>query len=197
MHGSIAPVKSKTSFRSIRNPVTPIAAGARAGRGGSPSGRRLRLVIAGHFHAKFRSGSKHHLTALDIRLRILIAKRVNRGTLTTSPAVERLDPKLTRGVQRFIAARNEQARPAGAARAIACRPCGVRRGDGAARGPASPSRATGAANRKRPGDLARHRRPEAASLFGEAFEKLTQRKEVDQAADHDGRQPRQHNVRIR
>ena len=106
MHGSIAPVKSKTSFRSIRNPVTPIAAGARAGRGGSPSGRRLRLVIAGHFHAKFRSGSKHHLTALDIRLRILIAKRVNRGTLTTSPAVERLDPKLTRGVQRFIAARN-------------------------------------------------------------------------------------------
>ena len=28
-------------------------------------------------------------------------------------------------------------------------------------------------------------------------EKLTERKEVDQAADHDGRQPRQHNVRIR
>ena len=35
------------------------------------------------------------------------------------------------------------------------------------------------------------------SLFGEASEKLTQRKEVNQAADHDGRQPRQHNVRIR
>ena len=169
MHGSIAPVKSKTSFRSIRNPVDADCGRRTRRTRWISQRRRLRLVIAGHFHAKFRSGSKHHLTALDIRLRILIAKRVNRGTLTTSPAVERLDPKLTRGVQRFIAARNEQARPAGAARAIACRPCGVRRGDGAARGPASPSRATGAANRKRPGDLARHRRPEAASLFGKAF----------------------------
>ena len=41
------------------------------------------------------------------------------------------------------------------------------------------------------------RRSTILTAYSAKLEKLNQRKEGNQAADHDGRQPRQHNVRIR